>query len=340
MFPGRPADESAHIHAVADHVGLVAHEFAPGPLGAAFYDDEVRRTLLPAGPPSLAMHHAHLIDARSRGCRAVLTGQGGDEWFSGSPYTYADDLRRLRLRGLRRRAREARMVFPNRSALHQLLRDGLLPLTPWPRRPRPPLDLLPEAFRASVGLADRIRPPAIRGRWKASAHLASFLDDGSMVHAAERAEQAFTAAGLERRSPFDDRRLVELALGLPDDVRRRGYLTKWVVREAMEGFVPASVRSRLDKARFGFLFLEEMEAQGGISIFDDLALGGPGLGGRLPPPRPSTPRCCGPPARAGAIRAPGACGRLVAQSGGSGLLCPPDHRSRADSAGPPVGVTK
>lgn len=272
VFPGRPADESPYIHEVARHAGLVAHEFAPGPLGQVFYDDEQRRTLLPAGPPNLSMHHAHLVDARRRGCRVVLTGQGGDEWFSGSPYAYADDLRRLRLRGLRGRAREARMVFPNHSAAHQLVRDGLLPLTRRPHHARPTVDFLPAAFRASVALDDRLRRPALRGTWKASAHLATSLDHGGAVHASERAEQAFLAAGLERRSPFDDRRLIELALGLPDDVRRRGVTTKWVVREAMDGFVPDAVRSRLDKARFGFLVPEEMEAHGGISIFDDLAL--------------------------------------------------------------------
>ena len=77
---------------------------------------------------------------------------------------------------------------------------------------------------------------------------------------------------MERRSPFDDRRVVELALALPDDLRRRGTVTKWVIREALRGLVPDSVLGRRGKSTFGHLFAQELAAQGGERLFDDWAI--------------------------------------------------------------------
>lgn len=272
VLPGRVWDESHHLHAVTDFLGVQATEHEPHAMGEAFYDAELHRTLEPAGPPNLAMHHDHVVEAAGRGCRVLLTGQGGDEWFTGSAYALADDLRHLHLRGLRARAAEDRRLWPARSPLHHLVRDGVLPLLGRPRSHLPRLDLLPEAFRERVHLEDRLRPRAPHGRSLAAAQIAGLLDLGGLVHTAERAEQAFTAWGIERRSPFDDRRVVELALTLPEDVRRRGAVTKWVVRQALQGLVPDSVLQRRSKSTFGHLFAQEMAAQGGARLFEGWAI--------------------------------------------------------------------
>ena len=79
-------------------------------------------------------------------------------------------------------------------------------------------------------------------------------------------------AGLEARSPFDDRRVVELALALPDTVRRRGPNTKWAVRVGTEGLIPDAVRRRSDKANVVPAFTDELDAQGGGVLFDHLRL--------------------------------------------------------------------
>jgi len=54
---------------------------------------------------------------------------------------------------------------------------------------------------------------------------------------------------LEERSPFYDRRLIEFAFGLPEHLRSR-EMGKYVVREAMRGVLPESIRARKDKAEF------------------------------------------------------------------------------------------
>jgi asparagine synthase (glutamine-hydrolysing) len=280
VFPGSDSDETEHIRAVAAHVGVTPFEAEPQPAGAALYEDQVRRYLDLPEPPNMAMHRVLYDVARARGTRVVLTGKGGDEWFTGSPLAYADRLRALQLRGLRGAVAAQRSRWPARSALRQLARDGVLPLMPARMQ-----DLvqratgrvgvpewMPEDFWRGLDLPERIRRPAPRGPRLAAAQLAAALDDGWIVHVAESSERTLAALGLEGRGPLDDRRLVEFALALPSTLRQRDGVTKWVVRAAMAGSLPEVVRTRTDKTGFREVFFRELEAQGGRRLFENLAI--------------------------------------------------------------------
>jgi asparagine synthase (glutamine-hydrolysing) len=56
--------------------------------------------------------------------------------------------------------------------------------------------------------------------------------------------------GVETRHPFMDRRIVEFCLSLPEKQRWRGEQMKFVLRTAMKGILPESVRTRRSKANF------------------------------------------------------------------------------------------
>ena len=58
------------------------------------------------------------------------------------------------------------------------------------------------------------------------------------------------AHSVEARLPFLDYRLVSLLFGLPPEWRLRGQWTKYVLREAMRGKIPESIRLRTDKMGF------------------------------------------------------------------------------------------
>ena len=58
------------------------------------------------------------------------------------------------------------------------------------------------------------------------------------------------AHSVEARVPFLDHRLVSFVLGLPVGWKLRGPWNKFVLREAMRGRIPESVRSRVDKMGF------------------------------------------------------------------------------------------
>jgi asparagine synthase (glutamine-hydrolysing) len=57
------------------------------------------------------------------------------------------------------------------------------------------------------------------------------------------------AVSLEARVPFLDHELVEYAMALPDDWKLRGATTKWILRRAMDGFLP---RETLRRGKQGF----------------------------------------------------------------------------------------
>jgi len=64
------------------------------------------------------------------------------------------------------------------------------------------------------------------------------------------------AHSIESRVPFLDYRLVEYVLGLPDQHKLGGGVTKLVLRESMKGVLPERVRMRMDK--LGFVTPEEV----------------------------------------------------------------------------------
>ena len=57
------------------------------------------------------------------------------------------------------------------------------------------------------------------------------------------------AASVESRVPFLDHKLVEFTARLPRDMKLRGSTTKWILREAMKGILPAEI---LDRPKMGF----------------------------------------------------------------------------------------
>jgi asparagine synthase (glutamine-hydrolysing) len=58
------------------------------------------------------------------------------------------------------------------------------------------------------------------------------------------------AFGIEARTPFLDYRLVEHAMALPAEALVRGGWSKAILRDAMSGVLPETVRLRRDKLGF------------------------------------------------------------------------------------------
>lgn len=62
-------------------------------------------------------------------------------------------------------------------------------------------------------------------------------------------DQMSMAASIESRVPFLDHKLVEYTARLPRELKLRGNKTKWILREAMKGVLPADI---LDRPKMGF----------------------------------------------------------------------------------------
>ncbi len=86
------------------------------------------------------------------------------------------------------------------------------------------------------------------------------LESGLMTAAFEEFEQVSSAFGIETRHPFFDRRLVEYCLSLPREHKYRQGWTRVVLRNAMAGILPETVRLRRDKSNLGHNFVRSLSS--------------------------------------------------------------------------------
>jgi len=196
--------------------------------------------------------------AAAAGVKVMLDGQGADESLGGYPSFHG-----ARLAGLFRGLRWAKLAgeisalkrvhgMPATAALRGMA-AGLLPGTVLSVARTLGGEEAPDWLDVRKLGAAPVHPyagvaPAPRRSMLAFARfqlLRSSLP--ALLHWEDRDSMAHS---IEARVPFLDYRLIELALGLPDEYRIDGGVTKIVLREAMRGVLPEKVRLRTDKLGF------------------------------------------------------------------------------------------
>lgn len=174
--------------------------------------------------------------ARREGVTTILTGEYGDELYTGGEHWLADLLRQGRLatagaelaRDLWLHLRGQRQRYSIRNALGRVVRRrtpgiGTAP-APW---------LTPLA----AGLAARAATMETVGPRQS-------LLDGTGARAVTVELFHASRAGVELRRPYRDRRLIELALATPAHQLYRPGRTKWILRRALAGVLPEPIRLR------------------------------------------------------------------------------------------------
>jgi len=279
VFPRHAeSDERPYIHAVARHCGTTAIEVLPDAITASALLQQARGWTATPAMPADEMASTLYAAMRARGHRATLTGAGGDFLFSGSVFQYADLLRQFRPVAAVRRFIDDWYADTGRSAL------GLLHHGVWPLLPRPVKNTLRPLARRAVSYTDHPKwlcvertpdqgfPDAPRGGSFATEEVTRQLGSGMHAFFVECAERYAAQAGIELRHPLLDARLVQFALDIPDDQRKRGRLTKFVLRQALGDDLAEPVRRRRGKGDFAHAVAQAIESLGGEAFFDRLQI--------------------------------------------------------------------
>jgi asparagine synthase (glutamine-hydrolysing) len=270
-FPGSPRDETAAAKRIADHLGCEHIVLPMQPQDAADVLPAVQASFDEPTAANSAIPLWYLSRAAAEHVKVVLCGEGGDELFLG--YN--------RQRWARRMARWRALAGP--AGLLERLPE--LPLRQWnyvrqlAGRFREGASLADgyERFFAAVSISTpalraRIFDPAFVERQSrrdsiASRALAYFPPAGRQplsdleqfmmgdlsVHMpasmCQRLDRSSMAHSLEARVPFLSHRFVDFALTIPTELKLKGNTGKYVLRKAVEPWLPPG---QLDQRKIGF----------------------------------------------------------------------------------------
>lgn len=257
-FPGLVCDETEYAGVVAARYRVPWHRLVAMSLPAAEFGPLAARYLDFPGYPNGICAAPLFHCVRAQNSRVVLTGMGGDDWLNAaSPVARTLDLvPRGRLVTLARELRGSRGTTVATGTVRHLVARALDrcqvhgPRTALFERRLPPW-LAPDFVRRTR-LAERTAqlPPVPRGwSWSRALRL-SGTEAAVRVHPLETEARTNSDDQIETRHPFYDVRIVEFLLALPEPVCATQNTNKLVLRDAMRGVLPESIRHRRSKATF------------------------------------------------------------------------------------------
>ncbi len=275
-FNAEGFNEARHAAAVARHIGTEHTEL--------YVSDENVREVIPNLPiwydepfADSSQIPTYLVSRLAREHVTVaLSGDGGDEMFAGYPrYRWARSLNRAIQplpNSMRRGAGALMSAVPNSVASAIMT---LLPPSERPRRPGQSLKKLGRLFESSasgefhreivsiwndpesVVLGAHEPPLSLTDPALARAfpHLAErmMLND-LMIYLPDdilaKVDRASMAVSLEVRVPLLNHHIVEFAFRLPFDMKLRGNVTKWAMRQILYRYVPKEL---IERPKQGFM---------------------------------------------------------------------------------------
>jgi asparagine synthase (glutamine-hydrolysing) len=239
VFSDKRFDESRYMDEIVNATGVEAHRVEPTP--GQLWDDIDRLVYMQDEPfGSLAIYAQYCVMRLAKEhVKVVLDGQGADELLAGY-LAYQGSYTGMLLRSFRwgtaineiaGSLRHHQVFF--RSAIRQLLER---------KKRRNLLKCSAEKIPRYNGNLDSVLYREL-----------TCTNLPALLHYEDRNSMAFS---IESRVPFLDYRFVEYVASLPLNQKIRAGVTKTVLRKAIKGIVPESIRCRMDK--MGFVTPEEV----------------------------------------------------------------------------------
>jgi asparagine synthase (glutamine-hydrolysing) len=201
----------------------------------------------PVGSSNVFAQWCVMADAKQHQIPVILGGQGGDETLCGyQKYRYFYLWHLFRNRDPRF-FRESILSPLNGTRSHWTVADASR--------------YLPSVFRRPFSIAERICVP---GFGRESRAFQPALGSGGSIAERQKADLVYAslpsllhyedrnsmAHSVESRLPFLDYKLVEFTVNCSPSLKLRDGWSKWILREALEGTLPDTVRLR--KTKLGF----------------------------------------------------------------------------------------
>ena len=242
----RRYDEQPFIDTMTDYLGCKSHK-----VNLRFSPDEAFRLLdevtdandEPLHSFTAVAHYLLMKHARELGITVILSGQGADELLCGyKKYSI------FQLQSLLRQREWAKLT---RTFVDLARRSTLFPQISYAEAKR----YLPRYAHGTAPLGHRLRASegvldvGLGGQSVIERQVADVyhLSIPSLVQYEDRMSMAFAR---EIRLPFLDYRVVSMLIPTPMDLKIREGWPKWILRKAMEPFLPPTVAWRRDKMGF------------------------------------------------------------------------------------------
>lgn len=280
--PGDASDERDFIEAVVSRWELQDRATILADPSIDPYAGDVERYKDVPNYPNGARSEALFEIARRNNVRLILTGLGGDEWFTGHQAHYGDWCATGRLLHALREIRRdvastaiggwksalwnaARPLMPSLalSLGRRVVGHSVVP--GWIRRP----------FAARVALEDRLYSMPRRFGFPTRAQDEMFREATTPfgTHGLEIFDRTVARFGLEAAHPLQDRRLVEFGLALPEVQRWTDGRPKAIVRRAAADLMPQVVSRRVGSPDYPNAFrraLDQVSARERLARPSDL----------------------------------------------------------------------
>jgi asparagine synthase (glutamine-hydrolysing) len=281
VFPGHPAiDESRLIQATARHTGLSLRQFPFDEQSSALVPalGHIARWRLPPASPNLFVWEPVMAVARELGIEVMLDGEGGDELFGTPSYLIADMLRAGRIATAWQLTGRIGMGTHSdtRVRLRALRVFGFQRLIPSVEQRRRTRRRILSSARTLLEPADALALLELddRGGWRDldgplwwCALADELVNGGEPLGVSAHLRRESISAGIDRRHPFlYDLDLVETVLRNPPQLQFDPLRDRSLLRDALSGYIPESVRTRYENSFFTPLLVAALAKDGDLLV--------------------------------------------------------------------------